>query len=93
MPAYVICYLERRRTPARDTARELIDRKVSELWQGRLQLDSGWIVQAEQTSDQIRDALSGLLAGDDALLVIGTGKDAAWAGLQSAEADWLLEHI
>jgi hypothetical protein len=50
-------------------------------------------VQADVTPDHIRDELMSMIADGDCLLVIGAGKDAAWAGFQEADADWLVENI
>jgi len=46
-----------------------------------------------KTSDQIRDELTDCLSDGDALLVVGASIDAAWAGFQEADCDWLVEHI
>jgi len=45
------------------------------------------------STDYIRDELMSMISEGDSLLVIGAGKDAAWAGFQEAEANWLVENI
>jgi len=42
-------------------------------------------------ADEIRDQLTDLLREGDALIVIGAGSEAAWAGF--TDADWLVEHL
>ena len=53
---------------------------------------SNWIVTSSGPADEVRDQLTDLLREGDALIVIGAGSEAAWAGLTTA-ADWLLEHL
>ena len=45
------------------------------------------------STDYIRDELMSMISEGDSLLVIGAGKDAAWAGFQETEANWLVENI
>ena len=52
-----------------------------------LQLNGVWIVRSDRTSDVIREALSSCLNLGDALLVVGAGQDAAWAGFKPAKTD------
>ena len=49
-----------------------------------------WIISSPATADEIRDDL--LSAFDDIpyLLVVRAGQDAAWAGFNELDADWLL---
>jgi hypothetical protein len=75
------------------STRARLSERIARLWQGTLQLDGTWIVDADKTSDQIRDELTDCLSDGDALLVIGASIDAAWAGFQDADCDWLVEHI
>jgi hypothetical protein len=93
MAAYLICYVARKPSQQSDAARADIARRVSERWRATLPLDATWIIHAEQTSDEIRDELVPYLACGDALIVVGAGSDAAWAGFQLTESDWLVEHI
>jgi len=93
MPAYVICHVERHDTGGAAVTRAFLTRRIAELWNGTIRLDATWIVQEDKTSDQIRDELTPCLGDGDALLVIGAGSDAAWAGFEPAECDWLVEHM
>ena len=93
MTAYVVCHFEARKGSEGTGCREILAQRIAELWTGTLQLDGSWIVQADVTSDHIRDELMSMISEGDSLLVIGAGKDAAWAGFQEADANWLVENI
>ena len=94
MPAFIICHYERGGSQRAATeGRARLSERISELWGGTLQLDGTWIVHAASTSDQIRDELLPFVSEQDALIVIGAGRDAAWAGFEARETDWLVEHI
>lgn len=56
-------------------------------------LDSTWIVVSPLSSQQIRDTLLGHIHSDDKLLVVKTGKEAAWYGFPSQYNDWLKEKL
>ncbi len=56
-----------------------------------LPLGSAWLVQSEETADEIRDRLQRFADRDDGLVVICAGEGAAWLGLSAQEADWLSE--
>ena len=77
----------------RGLCQEILAQRIAELWTGTLQLDGSWILQADVTSDHIRDKLMSMISEGDSLVVIGAGKDAAWAGFQEADANWLVENI
>ena len=51
------------------------------------------VTECSGPADAIRDQLADLLQADDALVVIGAGSEAAWAGLESTASDWLAEHL
>jgi hypothetical protein len=91
--AHMICHCGRLNSFEAIKTRAELAKRISDLWTGTLQLDGVWIVQSDRTSDEIRDALMSCLNLGDALLVVGAGQDAAWAGFKPAEADWLVEHI
>jgi hypothetical protein len=93
MSAYLICHWERQKGVVESEARAQLARRISELWDGTLQLDGIWIVHSENTSDQMRDELLPYLPATDALIVVGAGQDAAWAGFAANEAEWLLQNI
>src|SRR5215210_6949800 len=52
---------------------------------------SNWILTSSGPADEIRDQLTDLLREGDALIVIGAGSEAAWAGF--TDADRLVEHL
>ena len=91
--AHMICHCGRLNSFEAIKTRAELAKRISDLWTGTLQLDGVWIVQSDRTSDEIRDALLSCLNLGDALLVVGAGQDAAWAGFKPAETDWLVEHI
>jgi hypothetical protein len=93
MAAYLICHVERRNTRGGNTTRVRLSERIARRWNGTLQLDGTWIIDAQKTSDQIRDELTDCLCDGDSLLVIGASIDAAWAGFKPADCDWLVEHI
>src|SRR4051812_38640336 len=93
MPAYVICHVQQQNAPRGDKARELLSHSIAGLWNGTLHFDSTWIVEAQKTSDEIRDELVDCLGERDGLLVIRASIDAAWAGFKPVDCDWLVEHL
>ena len=52
-------------------------------------LDYVWVVSAETTADDIRDALLSAFNELPRLLVVRAGDDAAWAGFNELDSDWL----
>jgi hypothetical protein len=48
-----------------------------------------WIVSAEETADHIRDNLLSDFDEIRYLLVVRAGPDAAWAGFNELDSDWL----
>jgi hypothetical protein len=48
----LICHWERQKSPDHVTNAQLAN-SVTELWDGRLQLDGTWIVYSEHTADEI----------------------------------------
>ena len=93
MSTFLICHMAPQNARGGITTRAHLSQHIARLWKGTLQLDGTWIVKADKTSDQIRDELTDCLSDGDALLVIGASGDAAWAGFQAADCDWLVEHI
>ena len=49
---------------------------------------SNWIVTSTGPADEVRDQLTDLLREGDALIVIGAGSEAAWAGVEPTDVDW-----
>ena len=56
-------------------------------------LAGSWIVQSDRTADAIRDALLSEISELRCVLVVKVGQDAAWAGFNSLDSDWLLSSI
>ena len=81
MPAYLVSHRDRALSGEAST-RSLIAERVSRLWPDARQMDaSNWIVTSSGPADEVRDQLTDLLREGDALIVIGAGSEAAWAGL------------
>ena len=72
--AYVICRWERQKASYPTEARAQLGRRISELWDGTIELDGSWIIHSETTSDHIRDELLPYIREGDALIVVGAGK-------------------
>ena len=91
MPAFLIYHLERGNP--RYAPEDLAVRIAAMSARARLELPGLWIVQADGTSDQIRDQLSPGIGRDAGLLVFEIGPDAAWTGVGSEDGEWLLQHL
>ena len=76
-----------------ETYDELIKaiKNVGSLWWHHL--DSTWIVVTTKTSVEVRDALSKHLRSDDQLLVVKSGREAAWTGFNDEGSKWLKENL
>ena len=84
MPAYLVSHRDRALSGEAST-RSLIAERVSRLWPDARQMNaSNWIVASSGPADEVRDQLTDLLREDDALIVIGAGSEAAWAGFTDA---------
>jgi hypothetical protein len=92
MPAFVISH--KGAVSCENGTRDLLAERIARLWGESLQLDgSSWIVSCSALADDIRDELAGILREGDALIVVKAGSEAAWAGLESTDSDWLVEHL
>ena len=58
-----------------------------------LDLDCAWLVESEETADEIRDSLRPFVPPEDGLVVLGVGEQAAWTGLREQQAEWLVQHL
>lgn len=57
-------------------------------------LDSTWFVVESMTPTQLRDALSPLIDGNDALIVLDVSGDAgAWTGFSDQCSAWLVNNV
>lgn len=90
MNTYLICYDLNR--PGKDYPK-LIDKikAIGSNWWHYL--DSTWIVRSEMTATAIRDALKPYIDANDELLVIKSGKEAAWTGFDERGSNWLRENL
>ena len=61
MSAFLICHMARQNARPGSTTRARLSQRIAQLWKGTLQLDGTWIVEADKTSDQIRDELTDCL--------------------------------
>jgi hypothetical protein len=93
MSAFLVCHVVGQNARGGITTRARLSQRIARLWDGTLQLDATWIVEADKTSDEIRDELTDCLSDGDALLVVGASIDAAWAGFRDADCDWLVDHM
>ena len=94
MTAYLICHMAREKRMKAADARHLLAARVKEHWDRRaVELDGSWILQADCTSDEIRDDLLTHAGKGEVLLVVALGYDAAWNGLDPYEGDRLIEQI
>ncbi|HEX2137655.1 MAG TPA: hypothetical protein VHG30_17470 [Microvirga sp.] len=91
MPAYVIYHLEK--GDAGHAPQALAQRIADMSARAQLELQGLWIVEADGTSDQIRDQLSAGIGRDEGLLVLEIGPDAAWTGVRKEDGEWLVEHL
>ena len=92
MPSYVIYHFDQGQDQGR-ARRDFSAGMALIPAQDRLDLDGLWIVQADGTSDQIRDELRAHLGPHCALLVLEIGPDAAWTGVCPDVGEWLLEQL
>jgi hypothetical protein len=58
-----------------------------------LELDGVWLIESDDTADEIRDRVRDCVPPDDALIVFGIGDQTAWTGLPEEQADWLVERL
>jgi hypothetical protein len=57
-------------------------------------LDSTWLIRAEGSAVDIRDALMSLIDATDELIVVDvTGDAAAWVGFDKRAADWIIRYL
>ena len=58
-----------------------------------LDLDCAWVVESDETADEIRDTLKKTVPAEDGVVVLSIGEQAAWTGLCEDEAEWLVQHL
>ena len=56
-------------------------------------LDSTWIIVTPQTAVQVRDNLTQHIDSNDKLLVVKSGREAAWIGFNDEGSKWLKDNI
>ena len=92
MPSFVVIHIGRTTSLARSRAdlRGHIRELPGDTY---LDLDCAWVVESEETADEIRDNLRRFLPPEDGVLVFCIGEQAAWTGLLDDQADWLVHHL
>jgi hypothetical protein len=92
MPSFLVVHIGR--TSPITQSRNDLRGHIRELpGSDHLDLECAWVVESEETADEIRDRLKLSVPAEDGLLVLGIGEQAAWRGLCEQEADWLVEHL
>lgn len=56
-------------------------------------LDSTWIVVTELSATEVRDKLTPHLKSNDKILVVKSGREAAWRGFNDRGSTWLKDHL
>jgi hypothetical protein len=93
LPAYAICYLERRHGSPHK-ANDVVAQWLAARWNSvGFELEGFWVVQADATSDQIRDELVTVVPEGHGFIVLSLGQDAAWAGVAQSESNWFVENL
>ncbi len=90
MATYLVYHAERRE----GDARRVLSERVRARWNANA-VDIGglWVLQADTTSDEIRDDLLRHCGAGQRLIIFALGPDAAWNGLAEAETSLLVQHI
>lgn len=57
------------------------------------QLDSTWIIESSQTTEQIRNHLKQYVDSNDKLLVVALTGEGAWTGFNQKGTQWLKDHL
>lgn len=94
MATYIISYdLNKEGTNYSKKNKALIERirdKFGTFWH---HLDSVWIVVTDMSAVEIRDYLNPILDSNDELLVVKSGREAAWKGFSDKGSQWLVKHL
>ena len=56
-------------------------------------LESTWLIDTVHSAAQIRDALKQSVDSNDKLLVLRSGREAAWCGFNANGSQWLKENL
>jgi hypothetical protein len=56
-------------------------------------LDSTWIIQTNETAQQVRDKLTPHIDNTDELLVVGSSGEGAWTGFNDKGSAWLKDNL
>ncbi len=56
-------------------------------------LDSTWFFVSSSSAKEIRDELLRHVDGNDKILVLRSGKEAAWSGISNKGSDWLKNNL
>lgn len=94
MPSYLICYDINKEGAAYAAANKLLTDRIKAAfgtyWH---HLDSTWIVVTNRSAVSIRDDLERFLDDNDELLVIKSGVESAWHGINKKGHDWLHKYL
>jgi hypothetical protein len=72
---------------------EAWDVVLAELPAERMVFGSACLLRTSKTADELRDHLSRGAPEFGKILVVQAGEEAAWAGLNPIDTDWLLERL
>jgi hypothetical protein len=74
-------------------ANETWDEALGELSRERMAFGSSCLLRSSMTADEVRDHLSRRAPQLGKIMVVRAGEEAAWAGLNPIDTDWLLERL
>src|SRR5262249_3518629 len=89
MSTYLVCYDLNK--PGQDYSDLINAIKAYGTWWHHL--DSTWIIQTNQTAQQIRDNLVAHIDANDELLVVGSSGEGAWSGFNEKGSRWLDDNL
>ena len=94
MATYLICYDLNKEGAAYSAANKRLTDRIKELFGSWWHhLDSTWIVVTDLSAVEIRDALQSHIDHDDELLVVKSGREAAWCGFDERGSKWLKDNL
>jgi hypothetical protein len=89
MSTYLVCYDLNK--PGQDYSDLIEAIKAYGTWWHHL--DSTWIIQTNQTAQQIRDNLVAHIDSNDELLVVKSSGEGAWSGFNAKGSQWLKDNL
>ena len=91
MKTYIIGYDLNRPRGASDYPNLINAIKSIGLWWHHL--DSTWLVNSNQSAEQIRNNLVHFIDSGDELLVIAASREAAWHGFNEKGSSWIKDNL